>query len=472
MAGANRDRSMSLLQSVAGCLEAKIGGAGLSQASLDASLAKLEPRLAALREAYAASTLPFLRVPEWRDDIAAASHALTRLTHGARTLVFFGTGGSSLGGQTLAQLGGWGIPGDDKHGSEARPRTRFYDNLDARTLELALAGLDLKTTRFIVISKSGGTPETLVQILTAIDAVRKAGLAERIPELFLAVTEPNMAGITNGLRALCESFAIPVLDHDPNIGGRFSGLTNVGLLPALARGLDVVALREGAGSVVDALLAAKQVADFAPAVGAAIAVGLAKERGIRANVMLPYSDRLSRFAAWYVQLWGESLGKQGEGTTPVAALGPVDQHSQLQLYLDGAPQHFITVIREACAGRGPVVPPDLAGLAGAAYLAGRTAGDLVAAQQRAIPEALIAAGRPVRTIDLETLDERALGALMMHFMLETVLAAHLLEVDPFDQPAVESGKILTRRYLAGEQTEASHGHPATAAEPRQSHRRG
>ncbi len=186
---------MSLLQSVAGCLEAKIGGAGLSQASLDASLAKLEPRLAALREAYAASTLPFLRVPEWRDDIAAASHALTRLTHGARTLVFFGTGGSSLGGQTLAQLGGWGIPGDDKHGSEARPRTRFYDNLDARTLELALAGLDLKTTRFVVISKSGGTPETLVQILTAIDAVRKAGLAERIPELFLAVTEPNMAGI-------------------------------------------------------------------------------------------------------------------------------------------------------------------------------------------------------------------------------------------------------------------------------------
>ena len=91
--------------------------------------------------------------------------------------MFFGTGGSSLGGQTLAQLGGWGIPGDDKHGSETRPRTRFYDNLDARTLELALSGLDLKSTRFVVISKSGGTPETLVQVTTAIDAVRQAGLA-------------------------------------------------------------------------------------------------------------------------------------------------------------------------------------------------------------------------------------------------------------------------------------------------------
>jgi glucose-6-phosphate isomerase len=439
-----------LSQSVEGCLESKIGGAGLSQAALHADLAKLEPRLVSLREAYAQATLPLLRVPEWRDDIGAARAALQRLIQGARTLVFFGTGGSSLGGQTLAQLGGWGIPGDDKHGSETRPRTRFYDNLDARTLDLALSGLDLKTTRFVVISKSGGTPETLVQATTAIEAVRKGGLTQRIPDMFLAVTEPKAPGATNGLRALCEEFGIPALDHDPNIGGRFSGLTNVGLLPALARGLDVVALREGAGSVVRAMLEASSPGEFAPAVAAATAIGLAKKRGIRANVMLPYSDRLSRFAAWYVQLWGESLGKQGEGTTPVAALGPVDQHSQLQLYLDGTPQHFITVIREDCAGRGPRVPADLAKIASADYLAGRAAGDLVAAQQRAIPEALIAAGRPVRTIDIGSLDERALGALMMHFMLETILAAHLLGVDPFDQPAVESGKILTRRYLAGE----------------------
>jgi glucose-6-phosphate isomerase len=463
---------MKLSQSVAGCLESGIGSAGLPRASLEANLAKLEPRLASLRQAYADATLPLLRVPEWRDDIARAREALARLTHGARTLVFFGTGGSSLGGQTLAQLGGWGIPGDDKHGSETRPRTRFYDNLDARTLELALSGLDLKTTRFVVISKSGGTPETLVQVTTAIDAVRTAGLAEQIPELFLAVTEPQTRGATNGLRALCEHFGIPTLDHDPNIGGRFSALTNVGLLPALARGLDVEALRAGARSVVEAMLAAKRARDFAPALGAAVAIGLAKERGVRATVMLPYADRLSRFAAWYVQLWGESLGKSGEGTTPVAALGPVDQHSQLQLYLDGSPQHLITVVRENCAGRGPRVAPDLAKLAGADYLAGHAAGDLVAAQQRAIPEALMAQGRPVRTIDIATLDEAALGALMMHFMLETILAAHLLGVDPFDQPAVESGKMLTRRYLAGEAPGASDGNPSAAAEPRQPHRRG
>jgi glucose-6-phosphate isomerase len=459
---------MRLSQSVEGCLEATIGPLGLPQASLDKNLKTLEPRLASLRKAHAEGTLPLLRVPEWREDIEAARATLKKLSHGARTLVFFGTGGSSLGGQTLAQLGGWGIPGDDKHGSEERPRTRFYDNLDARTLELSLAGLDLKTSRFVVISKSGGTPETLVQITAAIEAVRQAGLAAKIPELFLAVTEPPPKGKSNGLRALCQHFTIPVLDHDPDIGGRFSGLTNVGLLPALARGLDVAALREGAQGVIDSLLNAKTASVFAPAIGAATAIGLAKERGVRANIMLPYSDRLSRFAAWYVQLWGESLGKGGEGTTPVAALGPVDQHSQLQLYLDGAPQHFITVIREDCAGRGPRVPPDLAKLAGADYLAGHAAGDLVAAQQRAIPEALIAAGRPVRTIDLEVLDERALGALMMHFMLETILSAHLLGVDPFDQPAVESGKVLTRRYLAG--AEAQNGDTRAPAQSRQPHR--
>jgi glucose-6-phosphate isomerase len=438
---------MTLFQSVEGCLEASIGSSGLSLPTLDRYLDRLQPGLDRLREGHATDALPLLRVPEWRDDIIAARAALAALTKNAKTLVFFGTGGSSLGGQTLAQLGGWGIPGDDGNGGQRdRPRTRFYDNLDARTLERALGSLDLAKTRFVVNSKSGNTPETLIQTIAAIEAVRAAGLGKRIPEFFLGLTEPR-SNATNGLLDLCESLSIPTLPHDPTIGGRYAALTNLGLLPALARGLDVRALRDGAHAVVQALLAASAPMDFAPAVGAAVAVGLAKERGVKVSVMLPYSDRLSRFAAWYVQLWGESLGKQGEGTTPVAALGPVDQHSQLQLYLDGSPQHLITVVRDTCAGRGPRVMRDLAKIAHVEYLAGHAAGDLVAAQQKAIPEALIAARRPVRTIDLERLDERALGGLMMHFMLETILAGQLLGVDPFDQPAVESGKVITRRYL-------------------------
>ena len=196
---------MPLSQSVEGCLEANIGKAGLSKTALDRSLAHLEPRLASLREAHATNALPLLRVPEWRDDIAAAREALAALGKDARTLVFFGTGGSSLGGQTLAQLGGWGIPGDDGNGGQRdRPRTRFYDNLDARTLERALGTLDLAATRFVVISKSGNTPETLVQTIAAIEAVRLRGSATAFQICFLASLSRAAPPTT-----ACATFATP-----------------------------------------------------------------------------------------------------------------------------------------------------------------------------------------------------------------------------------------------------------------------
>ena len=197
-----------------------------------------------------------------------------------------------------------------------------------------------------------------------------------------------------------------------------------GLLPALARGLDVEALRDGARTVGPGAARGRRASkDFAPAVGAAVAIGLAKERGVKASVMMPYSDRLSRFAAWYVQLWGESLGKQGRrdnaGRGARARSISTASSSSISTARRSTSSPWSARLAQALA---PASTPDLAKLANAEYLAGHTAGDLVAAQQRAIPEALIAARRPVRTIDIERLDERALGALMMHFMLETILA--------------------------------------------------
>jgi len=438
---------MPFVQSIEGCMEAAIGATGLSPSALESRLNKLDAALAGLKTHYEQATLPLLRVPEQSDDIAAASEALNRLSKGAKTLVFFGTGGSSLGGQAIAQLGGWYVPGAQTADQTKRPRTRFYDNLDPRTLDAALGNLDLARTRFIVISKSGNTGDTLVQFFAALQAVKAAGLEESIAELFLGLTDPAVPGVANGLRAVCEAHGIVLLDHNPGIGGRYAGLTNVGLLPALARGLDVSALREGARQVICDLMDCDEPSAFAPALGAAASVGLAEDKGARVQVMMPYTDRLGRFADWYVQLVGESLGKDGKGITPVAALGPVDQHSKLQLYLDGPRDHMITIIRSKCEGVGPKVDAALASQAGVDYLAGRSAGDLVAAQQVAIPQALVDAGRPIRTIDLDRLDEQVLGGLMMHFMLETILAGHLLNVDPFDQPAVEAGKVLTRRNL-------------------------
>jgi glucose-6-phosphate isomerase len=435
----------------------------LKASELEQWLGLVEPHVQALGQEYQSGSNALLRVPEWRDDIDEARAALERLSQGARTMVFFGTGGSSLGGQTLAQLGGWFIPGEQRPNQLQRPRNRFYDNLDPRTFERTLNSLDLPSTRFVVISKSGTTAETLAQFLTALQAVKAAGLEDKIPELFLGLT----MNTRNGLRQICEAHGIPLLEHEPSIPGRYSVLTNVGMLAAMARGLDAVALRQGAGRVVEALSEAANPKAFAPALGAAVAVAMMKQRGIRAMVMLPYSDRLERFAHWYAQLWGESLGKGGEGSTPVPALGPVDQHSLLQLLLDGPRDYLVTTIRYDNAGIGPEIDPSLARQAGAPYLGGRTVGDLVEAQQRAIPEALTNAGRPVRTVDFEALDEEILGSLLMHFMIETILAARLLDVDPFDQPAVEEGKRLTQRYLGGDQPERQEekqdGHSPAAA---------
>ena len=164
---------------------------------------------------------------------------------------------------------------------------------------------------------------------------------------------------------------------------------------------------------------------------------------------MPYIDRLINFGLWFRQLWAESLGKDGKGTTPVNALGVVDQHSQLQLYLAGPRDKMFTLMMLNCGGVGPVVDPNLAADKELAYLAGKTIGDLMDAEQRATAQSLVSNNRPTRKFLLNTLDEEVMGALMMHFMLETIIAAHLLDVDPFSQPAVEEGKSLTREYLAG-----------------------
>jgi glucose-6-phosphate isomerase len=435
-------------QNIDGCLEAAIGSHGLSRSAYASWIARVGPHVEALKEDYHKSRLPLLRIAESVSDIAEAEAALARLSDGARTLFFFGTGGSSLGGQTLAQIAGWKIPGVATAGQRERPRTRFYDNLDGNTLEGVLKTLDLASSRFVVTSKSGGTAETLAQTIATLSAVKAAGLEAEIPKLFLGITEPAAPGKANGLRALFANFGIPMLEHHTGIGGRFSCLTNVGLMPAIARGLDVRAIRAGAKAVVDSLLAARSAEDFAPAVGAATAVALAKEKGISTLVLMPYADKLARFAAWFVQLWAESLGKGGEGTTPLGAVGPLDQHSQLQLFMDGPRQHYLTILRIASAGEGPWIDRDMARLAGAEMLGGHTIGDVVSAQAHAVPEALARAGRPVRTIDVAKIDEKAVGALLMHFMIETILAGRLLGVDPFDQPAVELAKILTRERLA------------------------
>lgn len=420
-------------------LESKVGKQGLPRTVLDRELAKAAKALDKFRQWKADGTLPLLSLPGTRDDLALVKPHAARFTKFEHVIVL-GTGGSSLGGQTLVALKDQGFGPLQGH-----PKLWFTDNVDPSTFTELAARLPLARTGLIVISKSGTTAETLTQFLTLLPEFEAEVGKDRLAEHVIAITEPS----DNALGRLAGRIGCPILDHDPKVGGRFSVLSLVGLLPAMIAGLDVGAVREGAASVLDPVLEASDAGDLPPAIGAALSVGLARERGVGTTVLMPYCDRLGYFGFWYRQLWAESLGKGGNGTTPVRAMGTVDQHSQLQLYLGGPADKMFTVLILDTAGQGRKIAADaLGGDKALAYLEQQSLGDLLLAEADATAATLAKNGRPTRIMRIATLDERVMGALMMHYMLETMFAAHLLGVDAFDQPAVEEGKILTRQYLS------------------------
>ncbi|MGV6872679.1 glucose-6-phosphate isomerase [Pseudochelatococcus sp. B33] len=432
-------------QSIDLTLASRIGGGGLPDTAVDAAFAAVATALNRLNDEIAAGGLPFVGIAAGSSDLADITQAAARLagTGPVTDIVALGTGGSSLGAQALAQLAFHQTPG---LGRVDAPRLHFFDNLDPFTFDVTLARLPLATTRVLVVSKSGGTGETLVQAITLLSAFERAGLRAEVGKHVLGLSEPRRPGGSNALRDLLEPEGVTFLDHHPGIGGRYSVLSNVGLLPAALVGLDIAAVREGAKNVIGTLTT-EDVRAVPAAVGAALNVAAYLEgKGI--TVLMAYSDRLERLAKWWIQLWAESLGKDGKGSQPVDALGPVDQHSQQQLYLDGPADKLFTVVTLDVKGAGPVIDPELAARAGQAGFAGRHIGDLVAAQGLAMADTFARNGRPVRQIRLPRLDERGLGALLTHFMLETVLAGYALGIDPFDQPAVEEAKILAKQYLA------------------------
>ncbi len=434
---------MSYFHDVSRCLAGTIGDGGVDQSEIDAVLPRAEQALSSLRVSYEDKSLPLLRLTGRTDDIEECAHVLEGFVRGAERVYILGTGGSSLGGQALVQLHGYRVSGIT---SASTPDVCFMDNLDGNTMAQFLRDCDLRQARFIVISKSGGTPETISQFIAVIEALKEEGLEWNIGGHVLGVSEPGSPD-KNALRRLAERYAIKVLDHDPNIGGRFSVLSNVGILPALIMGLDVHALRAGAHEVLQPILDRVDPAQSAPAMGAIINYCLAQNHGHNASVIMPYTDRLRLFSAWFGQLWAESLGKEGMGTAPIAAAGPVDQHSLFQLFNGGPRDKLVNFVMTRAAGKGPRIPESYASDPLVGYLAGHTIGDLVDCEQRASAETLANNGRPVRIFAIDKLNEHSLGGLLMHFMLETIIAGYLMGVNPFDQPAVEDSKVLTREYL-------------------------
>ena len=402
-----------------------------TQSAFDAAIKALEAPLAGWREA----PLPHFTLPEKTDDLPDLRDMAAEMAVAFARVIVLGTGGSSLGAQVLAQIHGWGTP----PGQSSGPQLVFADNLDATSMARLLMPEELSDTGFLVVSKSGGTAETMMQLCCVLPALEAARL-EPARHIFGICGAGDVV-----FRRLAHQYGLRLLDHEADIGGRFAVLSNVGLLPALLAGCDIDAIRTGARENVAALFE-NDAMGHAAAQGAALQYAH-MQAGRMVSVLMPYADRLDRLTFWFRQLWAESLGKGGGGSLPANALGPVDQHSQVQLYLDGPDDKLFTMISHTTRGVGPKVPASFGTDPALGFMVERTIGDLVDAEARATRDTLIAHGRPVRYIQLPDTDEAIIGALLMHFMLETIMTAALMGIDAFDQPAVEDGKKKAMQYM-------------------------
>ena len=423
---------MTYQHNIQGCFS-QAGEKGLSEAVFDSYRPSLQEALLKFQDIYKKGAWPHFKIPFLRKDLVEAMPLSSKFRDEFSDILILGTGGSSLGGQTIASLR-----------SQHVPRLHFLDNIDPHTFEGILKTIKPESTGVLVISKSGSTAETLLQFLSCLEYWRMHLSENSWSQHFLVITEKK----SSPLFRMKERFNLSFLEHYPDLGGRFSIFSLVGLLPAMLVGIDPIAFREGAASVIEKMVGCEEVLNFEPAVGAALTCGLLKEQQINLSVMMPYCDRLQFFSKWYRQLWAESLGKSGKGTTPIDALGAVDQHSQLQLYLDGPRDKFFTVITTDYKAMGPQsLPSDLISDVDLNYLYGKRLGDLMMAEQNATIETLIKNDCPTRVIHIPEITPHSLGALTMHFVFETLFASELLFVDPFNQPAVEQGKILAKQYL-------------------------
>ncbi|MGQ0640755.1 MAG: glucose-6-phosphate isomerase [Gemmatimonadaceae bacterium] len=362
-------------------------------------------------------------------------------------VVVLGIGGSALGPialRTALRQPGWNMLDERLRGG--RPRLHVLDNIDPVTIVALLDRLALARTLFLVVSKSGGTAETMAQFLV----VRKALKLARLPlaDHIVVVTDPAKGA----LRPIAERDGLRSAEIPPNVGGRFSVLSPVGVLPAALIGINVRQLLAGARDMLH--LCKEDDPQLNPALAYAGLQWLADTQlSKRIHVFMPYSDHLRDFAAWFVQLWAESLGKivprTGEhvGPTPVPAVGATDQHSQVQLFMEGPADKTVTFVSVSHAEPGPEILVSQQEGADLAYLGGHTLGELLNVERRATAGALARKGRPNMTLSLEHVDAYDVGALIMLLELATAYAGALYGVNAFDQPGVELGKQFTYAIL-------------------------
>jgi glucose-6-phosphate isomerase len=375
--------------------------------------------------------LGFWTLPDDEEMCRQCTATGQRLRKEFQAMVVLGIGGSSLGGRMLRESLAPDAP------------LHFWDNVDPDALRRGLDGIDLEQTCFNVISKSGGTVETAAQFVIVRDLLLRRFGEDGYRKRMVVTTDPAK-GV---MKDLVDQDGLTHLPVPQNVGGRFSVLSSVGLMPAAFAGMPIEELMAGARAM--RTRAENKEITSNPALMAALIHTEAMALGRRIHVMMPYCNALREFGDWYSQLWAESLGKANGrngslinvGPTPVVALGATDQHSQTQLYMEGPADKLITFIQVGCdsAARIPF-PKDLPDAY--SYFQNRDVAGLLDAELDGTRFALARSGHPSILVRVTELSAHALGQLIFFYEAKTAFAGEFLDIDAFDQPGVEMGKKI------------------------------
>jgi len=369
-----------------------------------------------LKEIVNAEEMPFLELPT-AEEIEDYRRAVEELRKVSRKLVVVGIGGSSRGTRAIHETVG---KRDD--------RLEFIDNVDPNLLEKVLKELNWEESSFLFVSKSGKTLETVVAMNVIVEELRRRGL--EVGKRCAFVSDRGTPFEELAREFGCSFFPIP-----NRVGGRFSVLTPVGIVPSLFAGYGVEELLEGAARVAKNPEKALKVA---------AAKYLNYGEGRKISVIMPYSSFMTEFTEWYVQLWAESLGKEGKGQTPLKAVGTSSQHSILQLFMDGPDDKVYQLIFVRNYHSDPALPGEPLVLP---FIGRKRVSEVMEAEYRGTVFALKSRKRPMVLMEVESLSERELGELFMTYMVATVAMGRLIGVNPYGQPAVEVGKRAAEREL-------------------------
>ncbi|MCR5808438.1 MAG: glucose-6-phosphate isomerase [Clostridiales bacterium] len=435
-------------------LESAVGAKGIPESELalypERGRAALEG-LRAKRDVIRWRDLPYNQ----KEIVAKIKAVAEKVRESAEYFVVLGIGGSALGPIAVQQA--LNHPRYNELPREKRNGPKLYveDNVDPERMAALMDVIEPEKTVFNVITKSGSTSETMAQLLTVMRLLIDLYGEDALKERLIATTDRekgNLIGIAKkyGLTTFC----VP-----EGVGGRFSEMCPVGLLPAAVCGIDIEAMLDGA-AYMDKLCDSDNVFEN-PALMYALLETSAMKLGANIGVLMPYADSLKYFSDWYAQLWAESLGKKrGEarfGQTPVKALGVTDQHSQVQLYTDGPFDKTVTFLGVENYRTVFTIPHAVDENPNVAFLSGHTFNELISAERRATEHAVTVSGHMNKTILLPEVNANTIGQLMMLFELATAYAGEILGINAYDQPGVEEGKNMTYALLGKKGYEAKLG---------------